>query len=203
MWDIPDQTNNIWYFGNGAGLDFNPDPDDENAPVPRPIEVPHSQNIPAGTTTISDQAGQVLFFTDGQSVWDLNGDLMENGTDIGGSNTASQAVLAVGVPTQPTLFYLFTTEASGTGNHVVRFSLVDIKAENSTGVGNVVTKDNFLFSPSTEHSAALSAGDTTWAIFHELGITPSVPTQYPPKASANPSKAQLVVPMATIPAWGR
>jgi len=169
MWDIPDQTNNIWYFGNGAGLDFNPDPDDENAPVPRPIEVPHSQNIPAGTTTISDQAGQVLFFTDGQSVWDLNGDLMENGTDIGGSNTASQAVLAVGVPTEPTLFYLFTTEASGTGNHVVRFSLVDIKAENSTGVGNVVTKDNFLFSPSTEHSAALSAGDTTWAIFHELG----------------------------------
>ena len=53
----------------------------------------------------------------------------------------------------------------------MRFSLVDINAENTTGVGNVVTKDNFLFSPSTEQSAALSSGDTTWVIFHELGNT--------------------------------
>lgn len=169
MWDVPDQSNNIWYFGDGAGLDFNPDPDDENAPVPRPIAEAHPQNIPAGTSTISDQAGQVLFFTDGQSVWDLNGTLMENGSDIGGSNTSSQAVLAVAVPTQSTLFYLFTTQAATSGGNEVRFSLVDIKAENTTGVGNVVTKNNFLFSPSTEHSAALSAGDTTWAVFHELG----------------------------------
>ena len=48
-------------------------------------------------------------------------------------------------------------------------SLVDIKAENPSGVGNVVTKDNFLFSPSTEQSAALVNGDTTWVLFHELG----------------------------------
>ena len=169
MWDIPDQSNNIWYFGNGAGLDFNPDPDDESAPVPRPIATAHPQSIPAGTSTISDQAGQVLFYTDGKSVWDLNGTLMENGSDIGGSNTASQAVLAVPVPTQSTLFYLFTTQSSGSGTNVVSYSLVDIKAENTTGVGNVVTKNNFLFSPSTEQSAALSAGDTTWVLFHELG----------------------------------
>jgi len=169
MWDVPDQSNNIWYFGDGAGLDFNPDPDDDTAPVPRPIATAHPQNIPAGTSTISDQAGQVLFFTDGQSVWDLNGTLMENGSDIGGSNSSSQSVLAIPVPTQQTLFYLFTTQASISGTNEVRFSLVDIKAENPTGVGNVVTKNNFLFSPSTEHSAALSAGDTTWAVFHELG----------------------------------
>jgi len=169
MWDIPDQSNNVWYFGNGAGLDFNPDPNDENAPVPRPIQQRHPQNIPAGTTTISDQAGQVLFFTDGQSVWDLNGNLMQNGNDIGGDNTSSQAVLAVGVPTEPTLFYLFTTQASSSGTNSVSYSLVDIKAENTTGVGNVVTKNNFLFSPSTEQIAALSAGDTTWVMFHELG----------------------------------
>jgi large repetitive protein len=169
MWDVPDQTNNIWYFGDGAGLDFNPDPDDENAPVPRPIAQRHPQNIPAGTTTISDQAGQVLFFTDGSSVWDLNGVLMQNGDNIGGSNTASQSVIAVGVPTQPTLFYLFTTQASASGTNTVTYSLVDIKSENPTGVGNVTTKNNFLFSPSTEQTAAITSGDTTWVMFHELG----------------------------------
>lgn len=169
IWDLPDQSNNIWYFGDGAGLDFNPDPNDPNAPTPRPIAQPHPQNIPAGTTTISDQAGQVLFFTDGQSVWDLNGNLMENGDDIGGDNAASQSVIAVGVPQQPTLFYLFTTQASASGTNSVSFSMVDIKSENPTGVGNVVTKNNFLFSPSTEHSAAISGGDTTWVMYHELG----------------------------------
>ncbi|TDQ15046.1 CHU domain-containing protein [Algoriphagus boseongensis] len=169
MWDVPDQTNNIWYFGDGAGLDFNPDPDDENAPVPRPIAQRHPQNIPAGTTTISDQAGQVLFFTDGSSVWDLNGDLMQNGDNIGGDNSSSQSVVAVGVPTQPTLFYLFTTQSSANGTSTVSYSLVDIKSENLTGVGNVSTKNNFLFSPSTEQSAAITSGDTTWVMFHELG----------------------------------
>lgn len=169
MWDVPDQANNIWYFGDGAGLDFNPDPNDENAPTPRPIASPHPQNIPAGTTTISDQAGQVLFYTDGQAVWDLNGDLMANGDSIGGDNASSQGVLAVPVPEEETLFYLFTTQLSANGTNEVKFSLVDIKSENLTGVGNVVTKDNFLFSPSTENTAALDAGDTTWVMFHELG----------------------------------
>lgn len=169
MWDLPDQTNNIWYFGDGAGLDFNPDPNDENAPTPRPIAQRHPRNIPAGTTTISDQAGQVLFFTDGSSVWDLNGQLMQNGDNIGGDNTASQSVIAVPVSTQPTLFYLFTTQAQSGGSNTVSYSIVDIKSENQTGIGNVTTKNNFLFSPSTEQTAALTSGDTTWVMFHELG----------------------------------
>src|SRR5690606_13514695 len=93
IWDMEDQSNNIWYFGNGAGLDFNRDPDDPDAPTPRPIENPHPQNIPAGVTTISDQAGEVLFYTDGQTVWDLNGNPMQNGQNIGGDNQSSQSVL--------------------------------------------------------------------------------------------------------------
>ncbi len=169
IWDLDDQSNNIWYFGDGAGLDFNPDPDDPDAPTPRPIASPHPQSIPAGTTTISDQTGQVLFYTDGATVWDLNGTIMENGDSIGGDNSASQSVLAVAVPDEQTLFYLFTTQESANGTNEVSYSLVDIKAENPTGVGNVVTKSNFLFSPSTEHTAAFNAGDTTWMMFHELG----------------------------------
>jgi len=169
IWDLDDQSNNIWYFGDGAGLDFNPDPDNPDAPTPRPIEERHNQNIPAGTTTISDETGQVLFFTDGASVWDLNGNIMENGDSIGGDNSASQSVLAVPIPDEQTLFYLFTTQESANGTNEVSYSLVDIKAENQDGVGNVVTKNNFLFSPSTEHTAALNAGDTTWMMFHELG----------------------------------
>lgn len=169
MWDVEDQSNNIWYFGNGAGLDFNPDPDDPEAPTPRPIQNPHPQNIPAGVTTVSDQAGQVLFYTDGQTVWDLNGNPMQNGEDIGGDNLSAQSVTALPVSSDETLFYLFTTQRGAGGENQVKFSLVDIKGDNPDGIGNVLTKDNFLFSPSTEHSAALNAGDTTWMVFHEMG----------------------------------
>ncbi|MEX2591581.1 MAG: gliding motility-associated C-terminal domain-containing protein [Anditalea sp.] len=168
IWDVVDQSNNIWYFGNGAGLDFNVDPDNPEGPTPRPIENPHPQNIPAGVTTISDQAGEVLFYTDGQTVWDLNGNPMQNGLNIGGDNQSSQSVLAVPLPQEETLFYLFTTQTSAGGNQV-KFSLVDIKGDNPDGVGNVVSSNNFLFSPSTEHAAALGSGDTTWVAFHELG----------------------------------
>jgi large repetitive protein len=167
IWDLPDQSNNIWYFGDGAGLDFNPDPDDPEGPLPRPVG--HNQDIPAGTTTISDETGQVLFFTDGESVWDLNGNLMENGADIGGDNSASESVMAVPIPQNQTVFYVFTTQSSANGSNQVKYSVVDIKTDNPTGVGSVVTKDNFLFSPSTEHSAALASGDTTWVLFHEMG----------------------------------
>jgi hypothetical protein len=167
IWDLNDQSNNVWYFGDGAGLDFNPDPNNPNGPTPRAVS--HDQNIPAGTTTISDGTGQVLFFTDGETVWDLNGTVMENGDSIGGGNLSSQSVLAVPVPQDETIFYLFTTQTAVDGSNQVKFSVIDIKAENQNGVGNVVSKDNFLFSPSTEHSAALAAGDTTWVLFHELG----------------------------------
>ena len=169
IWDIEDQSNNIWYFGDGAGLDFNRDPDDPNASTPRPIETPHPQDIPAGVTTVSDQTGQVLFYTDGQTVWDLNGDPMQNGEDIGGDNLSSSSVLAVPIATDETLYYLFTTQLGAGGQNEVRYSLVDIKGDNPDGIGNVVTKDNLLFSPSTQHSAAFNSGDTIWVAFHEKG----------------------------------
>ncbi|WP_162342283.1 T9SS type B sorting domain-containing protein [Cyclobacterium salsum] len=169
MWDVEDQTNNIWYFGDGAGLDFNPDPDDPDAPTPRPIASPHPQNIPAGVTTVSDQAGQVLFYTDGETVWDLNGNAMQNGENIGGDNLSTGSVLAIPVASDETLYYLFTTQQGAGGENEVNYSLVDIKGDNPQGIGNVVTKDNFLFSPATEHSAAFNSGDTTWVAFHEKG----------------------------------
>jgi large repetitive protein len=162
VWDIQDPKNNIWYFGDGAGLDFNIDPDDPDGPLPRPIERPHPSQIPAGVTTISDAGGEVLFYSDGMTVWDANG--VELATEIGGDNQASQSVLAVAVPQDETLYYLFTI-----GNGQAKFTTVDIKGSTEAGFGSVPTQDNFLFSPSTEKMAAAGPGDPTWVVFHELG----------------------------------
>lgn len=167
VWDLQDQSNGVWYFGDGAGLDFNPDPNNPNQPIPRAVS--HPNTIPAGTATISDETGQVLFYTDGQTVWDLNGNIMENGANIGGSNQTSQGVIAVPVPQNPTIYYVFTTQSVGNGSSEVRFSVVDLAGQNQTGAGSVTTNNNFLFSPATEQVAALATGATNWVLFHELG----------------------------------
>ncbi|MDN3671327.1 hypothetical protein QWY93_18830 [Echinicola jeungdonensis] len=175
MWDpetdqkIDDQTNSVWYFGQNGGLNFNPTLTTRMELSPAQWKTLVGWNLPAGTTTISDQTGQVLFYTDGQTVWDLNGNVMEGGQDIGGDNSSSQSVVAVPIPQEESLYYLFTTESASGGSNQVKFSLVDIKGENPSGVGSVVSGDNFLFSPGTEQAAALTAGDTTWMMFHEMG----------------------------------
>ncbi|WP_235893368.1 T9SS type B sorting domain-containing protein [Litoribacter populi] len=161
VWDIDDPKNNIWYFGDGAGLDFNPGPEGEDLPVPRPIPSRHPSNMPAGVTTISDAAGEVLFYSDGETVWDANGVVLAE--NIGGDQNVAQSVLAVAVPQDETLYYLFTI-----GNGEAKFSTVDIKGSTETGFGSVPTQDNFLFSTSTEKMAAVGS-DPTWVIFHEAG----------------------------------
>ncbi|MBT0811468.1 gliding motility-associated C-terminal domain-containing protein [Litoribacter ruber] len=163
VWDIDDPKNNIWYFGDGAGLDFNPDPDDPDGPIPRPIPSRHPSNMPAGVTTISDAAGEVLFYSDGSTVWNATGDVLAE--NIGGDPNVGQSILAVAVPQDETLYYLFTI-----GNGEAKFSTVDLKGSPPTGVGfgSVPTQDNFLFSTSTEKMAA-AGSSPTWVLFHEAG----------------------------------
>ena len=50
-----------WFFGFGAGLDL-------STPVPTPVPGPLSTD--EGCTSISDANGQLLFFSNGETVWD-------------------------------------------------------------------------------------------------------------------------------------
>ncbi len=159
-------TANIWYFGNGAGIDFNEE--DGLDPPPRSITTPHGMDAPAGTSTISDANGDVLFYSDGASVWNRENDVMPNGTDIGGDNNATQAVIIVPVPGDETLYYLFTTqEVYGDNTFELKYSVVDMKEDN--GRGDVTIKDVVLFTRSTEKIAAFEGGGGFWVLTHEYG----------------------------------
>uniref|UniRef100_UPI0040486A96 T9SS type B sorting domain-containing protein n=2 Tax=Roseivirga sp. TaxID=1964215 RepID=UPI0040486A96 len=159
-------TANIWYFGNGAGIDFNEV--DGLDPPPRSITVAHAMDAPEGTSTISDANGDVLFYTDGSSVWNAINTLMPNGTDIGGDINATQSVLIVPFSDDETLFYLFTTEEIyGSNTYMLKYSVVDMKEDN--GLGDVIVKNNVLFTKSTEKLAALEGGNGYWLLSHEYG----------------------------------
>src|SRR5688572_17655886 len=67
---------NNWKFGDRASLDFNTTP---------PTSTSCEMNQAEGCATVSDNAGALLFYTDGVSVWDKNNAVMLNGRGLAGS----------------------------------------------------------------------------------------------------------------------
>ncbi|MEO5601390.1 MAG: PKD domain-containing protein [Cyclobacteriaceae bacterium] len=157
-YDSLDQRANIWYFGQNAGIDFNPLPDNPAVAIDGPLVTP------AGTSVISDRNGQVIFSTDGFSIFNkLDQDITPPG-GIGGENTASQSALIIPVPGDETLFYIFTTkEIYGSGTFELRYSLFDLKLNN--GLGGLSEFNQLLFAKSTERIT----GNNNWLIAHEYG----------------------------------
>ena len=75
----------VWMFGSNSGFDF-------SACVPMPIQ---SNNIGfEECSTISDDNGDLLFYTNSDNVWNKNNDLMPNGSMIyNSSGTLSQVLI--------------------------------------------------------------------------------------------------------------
>ncbi len=157
---IQDQRANVWYFGNKAGINFNPI---FNIP-PGPAEALSDSNMdaPEGCATISDRNGNLLFYTDGNKVFDKTHTEIDSG--IGGDPASAQSAIIVPVPGDETLYYIFTTQAiDGTSLNELRYSLFDLKL--NSGKGALVQKNVLLFSKSTERITA----NQQWLIAHEYG----------------------------------
>src|SRR6218665_1797646 len=76
-----------WYFHSSAGLDFMTSP---------PANITNSAMTPAnsfseGTASIADESGNLLFYTDGLTVWNQNNAVMVNGTGLMGDVSTTQA----------------------------------------------------------------------------------------------------------------
>lgn len=155
------QDNNQWYFGEMAGIDFN------NGATP--ITDENLMTSPVAASSISDANGELLFYTNGVSIWNQEHELMVNGNDIGGDSTSVQGAMIIPIPGDSTIFYVFTTDPVwGDYSYDMRYSMVDIKKD--TARGEVIFKDRPLFMNSTERMAATAVGGSTiWLITHEYG----------------------------------
>ncbi len=115
---------NIWHFGIHAGLDFN-----SGNPVVLGGVDHYSLRSNA---TMSDSLGNFLFSFSGTTVWNRNGDIMQNGDDIIGHNSASQGALVVPMPGSSSLYYIFCV---GEEDHPKKFhySRIDMNLDNGLG----------------------------------------------------------------------
>ena len=156
------QVNNQWYFGFGAGIDFN-----EQPPVALLDGV---MNAPEGVAAVSDRNGQILFYTDGETVFGRTGELL--GEFIGGDQTASQSVIAIPFPQDETMYYIFTTrEVYNTDDsYLLSYSILDIKEITGNDPGSVVLKELPLYTKNTERITAIGGyGNDAVLVAHEYG----------------------------------
>ena len=149
---------NIWYFGQNAGLDFNSG---------EPVVLTDGQiNTDEGSAVVSDENGNLLFYTDGVTVWNRNHEIMPNGTDLKGSFTSTQSALIVPQPGNDRFYYIFTTDGGGLSNGF-NYNLVDVFQ--ADGLGDVVIKNQQLYTPTTEKLTAVhhANGRDIWVLTHK------------------------------------
>ncbi|AZQ43003.1 T9SS type B sorting domain-containing protein [Nonlabens ponticola] len=151
---------NNWYFGGQAGITFN------NGD---PIALTDGQmSTNEGCSTISDPDGNLLFYSDGITVWNKEHEVMDNGTSLLGDPSSSQSGVIVPVPKNQDLYYIFTIPDVG-GPEGLRYSVIDLRLDD--GLGGVVSnqKNVLLYSPSTEKITAVKHLNNVdvWIITHE------------------------------------
>jgi gliding motility-associated-like protein len=118
---------NNWYFGNKAGISF------ENG---SPTVLTGSSMISQfGSATISDSTGNLLFYTNGESVFNRNHQQMPNGFGLLGTGE-SQTCIIIKKPGSNSKYYIFTVGSAYIQPTVgLYYSIVDI--EKQGGLGDV------------------------------------------------------------------
>ncbi len=152
------KQNNVWFFGDKAGLDFNFSP---------PKAITSDLYTLEGTATICDPAGHLLFYTNGATLWDRNQDPMPNGSGLLGGESSTQAALIVPLPGSCTQYYVFTTEDQYTDGGLA-YSVVDMCLNNGLGDVVVSTKNTLVIDKTTEKVTAVlhANGIDIWILTH-------------------------------------
>lgn len=94
-----------WYFGERAGLNFNTEP-----PTPLTNGLLNSRE---GCAAISDANGNLLFYTDGITVWDRTHSEMPNGYELFGHKSSTQSAIIIPNPVKLNSYYIFTVDEPG------------------------------------------------------------------------------------------
>ena len=149
----------IWYFGQNAGVSF---------ASGNPVSITGGQlSTQEGCATISDNAGNMLFYTDGITVYNRNHLVMPNGSGLMGGWSSTQSAIIVQKPGSSTIYYIFTTPDQG-GAAGLRWSEVDMTLQG--GFGNVTANKNILLhTPTTEKICGVRHCNNTdvWVISHD------------------------------------
>ena len=160
--------NSHWTFGNNCWVDFS-----GGVPVGNGASAIYSNEQCA--TVSNEVTGQLLFYSDGQSVWDANHTVMPNGLNLfGGAYLSStQGPLIVPFPEDDSKYYLFTLDDLEYDipqlDNGLRYTVVDMNQNNGLGDVDPLQKNVFLTDFLTEKMTVVRSEAIRgyWVIVHK------------------------------------
>lgn len=159
---------NIWYFGNHAGVDFS-----SGSPVAiHGGQTFNSSSYSEGTSVLSDESGNLLMYSNGQTLWNKNHQIMLNGDGLFGNFSSTQSSIIIPKPNSQKLYYVFTVDdlwESGS-DYGLRYSVVDMCKENGEGMILPNQKNVLLLDGAYEKVGAVRHfnGIDYWVTAHKL-----------------------------------
>ena len=152
---------NNWHFGINNAISFN---------AGYPAVVNNSQIISEeACATISDSTGNLLFYTNGDTIWCRDNSIMPDGTGLSGRPNIQQGVLIVPLPGTTNIYYVFTIGKSRSSNsRELSYSIINMTLNDS--LGDVSSKNTLLDSNVTEKLTATKNGDDSdfWIVEKNL-----------------------------------
>lgn len=147
-----------WYFGLEAGISFNTSP---------PSLLNNSSLLSTeGSACMSSAKGELLFYTNGETIWSSNHKPMQNGSGLLGNSNTTQSAIIVPKPQSKNIYFVFTLDDLG-GFNGLRYSEVDISS--NSGLGKVTSNKNIPLKNSlSEKLTAIRHGNGKdyWVLVH-------------------------------------
>ncbi len=151
------QYENVWAFGNYAGLDF-------NSGQPTPIRTAIA-GMGEANASVCDANGRLLFYTEGTIVWDKNGNVMANGNNLvplastnenTTTSSTAQGALIVPIP-KSSKHYVFSLTSIEQLHNAGRlyYSVVDMNLNG--GLGDIVAGQSAILLDSTLGGECMTA----------------------------------------------
>ncbi|WP_339886269.1 T9SS type B sorting domain-containing protein [Polaribacter vadi] len=149
-----------WYFGNKAGINFkNPKTEILND---------GELNTPAGSASISDRNGNLLFYTNGKTVFNKNHEIMENGDGLATTIENTQTSIIIPKPNSEEIFYIFTTKTTSSTNPILTegIFLSEVEISSRYPLGLVLSKFQSIRESASERITAVhhADGKSIWVI---------------------------------------
>ncbi len=160
-------TERFWFFGDGGAIDFGVDGTSAET-------FAGNQYTMEGSTVVTDAGGNLKFWSNGQQVFDRNGDVMPNGDGLLGNPSATQTVAAFAAAGDGDRYFVVTTstDVDSAANTQLTYSVVDMSLND--GLGAVTDVKNVPLGAEGTASEAITAvpnadGSGYWVLTYTNG----------------------------------